>query len=246
MFGCLAFASTLLVHHTKFDLRARSCISIGYPIEVKGNKLLDIATKQVLISCDVVFHKDTFPFHSILSHFELIDCFSHIFLPISPSDPFPDSSPHQSHVSHSIESYPATTIGQSPILSIPSQYAHSTFAHSPSQPISPTPPAPIVSPTPPAPIVCLRRSTRPTKTPSYLQDFYCNFSLSTSNSKPNPSPLYLLSDHLSYNSLSLSYKNFVMVVSSHFETQFYHQIVSYPHWCEAKKVELDAIEANNT
>ena len=118
-----------------------------------------------MISRDAVFHEDTFPFHSIIPHSELTDPFSHISLPISPSDSFLDSSQHQPHASHSIESSPATSIGQSPlILSIPSQFTHS-ISHSSSQPVSPSQP---ISPAPPALIVSLRWSTRPIKTPSYL------------------------------------------------------------------------------
>ena len=37
-----------------------------------------------------------------------------------------------------------------------------------------------------------------------------------------------------------------MVVSTRFKPQFFHQAVSYPHWDEAMKVELDAMETNNT
>lgn len=41
-------------------------IFIGYPFNHKGYKILDIKTKKIYSSRDVIFHEDHFPFHDAL------------------------------------------------------------------------------------------------------------------------------------------------------------------------------------
>jgi len=65
-FGCLCFPTTLKTHKDKFEPRATPHIFVGYPFNTKGYKVLDLATKRIHVSRDVIFHESIFPF--VIAH----------------------------------------------------------------------------------------------------------------------------------------------------------------------------------
>jgi hypothetical protein len=230
IFGCLCFASTLTRNRSKFDSRAKPCVFIGYPYNIKGYKLFDLSTKTIFISRDVIFHESVFPYHP---NFKLSHIIHHN---IVLSNPIPDYDDNSVSIPNHV-----TDIVNNPVLSISNDVSspnnHETHldsvrnTHIPSIPI--------------------RKSSRIKQKPGYLQNFHCQMATTSSLSSPSIHPMdsgipYNLSSVISYDKLSPSYKHYLLSVSTHVEPQYYHQAVQHACWREAMQAKIKALEDNNT
>ena len=61
VFGSLCYTHLRSRDKDKFGSRSRKCIFVGYPFGQKGWKVYDVDKKEFLISRDVVFYEDKFP-----------------------------------------------------------------------------------------------------------------------------------------------------------------------------------------
>lgn len=61
-FGCLSFAANTKPHKDKFDTRSFHGIFLGYASGFKAYRIYDLSSHKLIVSRDVVFHKESFPF----------------------------------------------------------------------------------------------------------------------------------------------------------------------------------------
>ncbi|KAL8107165.1 hypothetical protein AgCh_023827 [Apium graveolens] len=225
VFGCLCFISTNIVHRTKFDQRAIPGVFIGYPVNTKGYKVLDLNTKKIVISRDAVFHEKHFPYHFQPTN----DSFSSdIYLPAMTSfrtdsyDNFFDSL--DIHANDFISQPPNSfdnIVENSPGSSTSDE--DSTLIDLSELDVS----------------MPIRQSTRISKKPSYLNDFVCN-TFVQADSSPHWCNL------VQYDSLPRLQKCLITKICDIHEPSSYVKASVHPLWVEAMSKEISALNTNNT
>ena len=206
---------------------------MGYPYGVKGFKVLNLATRKIFVSRDVLFHEIVFPFisstYSSSPHSTIT--FPHIFPSLDISN---DSLPYVSHLVDPITTFildspshfdPTPALSNSDLPPFPLLHTTSDLPISDlpkSVPTStpsdvPLPSAhadPVAIPFPNF-VPSLRKSTRITKAPTYLKDYKCstvvqdqfvhsNPTFKTGSNSSISSTKYPLSQYLDSSSLSPS------------------------------------------
>jgi len=58
--GCLYFASTLDQNSHKLDPRVRKCIFLGFKHRTKGYVVMDVLSKEIFVSQNLIFYKTYF------------------------------------------------------------------------------------------------------------------------------------------------------------------------------------------
>ncbi|XP_019226458.1 PREDICTED: uncharacterized protein LOC109207913 [Nicotiana attenuata] len=244
IFGCLCYAATPRITD-KFSPKAVPAVLMEYFSTQKGYLLYELHSKTFLVSRNVIFKEDVFPFKHVKSYgnpvFPMLDLLSPIVHENSTADtaaPASCSSPSLlSEVNHlSDVDLPQNSDLEENIHVFEQNVALEQTAGLD----APSSPPAIIAPDDVSaePFQGCRRSSRPSKPPIWLQDFVTQ----AKGSKCT----FPISAHVDYNNLSLSYKQAVSAYSAVTEPSNFKEAASDPKWIEAMKLELQALEANNT
>ncbi|XP_019248461.1 PREDICTED: uncharacterized protein LOC109227719 [Nicotiana attenuata] len=250
--GCLCYA-TKPDSHDKFTSKSIPAVFMGYAPTQKGYKLLDIETNKYLVSRDVVFKEDIFPFKHPRNKF-LVCPGSAPKCSTSNLFPVPDLHPLNP---------PSFAVDPSS-LPTDSSFPPDPPCHSPSP--NPAPPASSHSPSSPSPAapappflladslslphrqssqsLQLRKSTRQSRPPIWLTDYVHPPLPSTSTS--TSASLYPIQQFVSYSHLPSHFQSFLASFSSDIGPSSYSQAIRDDRWVQAMKLEIEALEQNNT
>ncbi|CAM8878782.1 unnamed protein product [Rhodiola kirilowii] len=221
--GCLCYVNTNSHQRDKLDPRSTPCVLLGYPYGQKGYKVYDLQSHQTLVSRNVTFFEDIFPYKDFNDKSSSdTEAASQVLFPTTVHLP---STVHLPIVQPDTElATPTPDVNHD---EPETQYAPlAEVAHD-----EPQDTPPVMEP--------VRRSTRQRQPPQWYADYACN------NIQIRSSP-HSIDKVLSNSHCSPTHATFSVAVANLKEPKTYAQANKDPQWCEAMNKEIAALEMNHT
>ncbi|KAJ9566378.1 hypothetical protein OSB04_002344 [Centaurea solstitialis] len=254
VFGCLAYFRSNETKGDKFEAKGRPGVFLGYPQGTKGYKIFDIENKKIIVSRDVRFQENQFPFYKENDECEDDD-------PLKANDGMYNGSIHYDTEQDKWDNNSGqSTNDQGPSepnvlnqdcdeesLGLESDGPHvdpgtineNQQAHCESQGITTEPM-----------ITIPNREKRNKSQPKRFDDYHVQLPPSVDHAQASPSQasstVHPLSNFVSYKNFSDTHKAFLAAIDSNVEPKHFYQAVKNDRWKEAMRKEIQALEKNGT
>ncbi|KAJ4812357.1 Retroelement pol polyprotein-like [Rhynchospora pubera] len=269
-FGCMCYTHKSRISD-KFDSRSRRCVFVGYPFGKKGWQVYDLETKEFIVTRDVVFCEDEFPFKQVRgsapehgspalwNEHNYVD--QNAFASGESAPGHSAGASGESAPGHSAGASGESAPGHSAGASGESAPGHDAGASGESAPGhagasglelsagGTRQDAPGQSASPSSDLN--GRVQRSRKPPSHLQDYIC-YTAFCDPSKAHPTPvdssgsLYPITHYVNCNKFSMAHRIFLAAVTAGKEPRHFGEAMKDKHWRDAMQTEIDALERNGT
>lgn len=238
-FGCLAYTRNTNTRGDKFEVRGRPGVFLGYPQGQKGYRIYDMKDRKFVVSRDVRFDENNFPFKARQENEGSNEENDHNFFDL-PIEEIGTNQREQEERETGHDEYEPETNAEE-------------REHEPNIPTEDT--QPVTNPpgntgNDSGQTVRITREKRSRTQPKHLNDFVVQLPPSVDHAQPTPnegsSTVHPLAHFVTYENFSSSHKAFLAAIDSNDEPKNFHQAVQDPRWREAMQKEIKALEENST
>ncbi|XP_076949064.1 uncharacterized protein LOC143621579 [Bidens hawaiensis] len=259
-----SYAISTEIRGDKFEERGIPGIFLGYPRGTKGYKIYDVKNGKMIVSRDVRFVENTFPYDSNTKKEEDEEPEMFEF----PTWYYEDQNPHENMSNTHEENDPETdnpanemnkdmhegdddiqndtNCGNLPQNEGPTQVVESTTQVESTRPANVAEPITQIETEREEPTWEKRTRTRPARINDYVVNLPPSIDQASPESSQQSSMVYPIANFISYDKFSDSHKAFLTAISLNDEPKTLNQASQDENWREAMKKEIRALETNGT
>ncbi|KAI3754367.1 hypothetical protein L1987_54149 [Smallanthus sonchifolius] len=229
-------------HRDKFEPRGRPGVFLGYPCGTKGYRIYDFELRRLVISRHVRFVEEIFPYVDNKLQPEMVKASDEEEHPDwskggIPTDDFKDDDSHNDHPSTSNTMH-ETYMGPQSEQGV---NVNSDFDTEPVTEHIDEAQVPVTDHSRPS-----RIRTQPQRLKDYNVDLLHSIDHADPTHNQATSTVHPLAHYISYKNFSANHKAFLTAIDSFDEPKTFKQAAQDPKWQEAMKIEIHALEQNNT